>query len=128
MSVLNLNLKAGVPVYEQIVEAARKSIVTGAIKPGEAFPSVRAVSASLQVNPNTVQKAYTVLKNEGLIEMHPGVGAVVTSKPAGNSQKRSEILGAELESLVLRARQLSLSKAQLIAALEKHWARLIPED
>lgn len=128
MSLLNIILKSGTPVNEQIVEAARKAIVTGAIKPGEAFPSVRSVSAELQVNPNTVQKAYTVLKNEGLIEVHPGIGAVVTAKPTVNAQKREEILGSEMESLVLRARQFALSKDQLIAALERHWAKLIPED
>jgi GntR family transcriptional regulator len=121
MHRLRLEFKAGVPIYEQLLYAARKAIVGGEFAIGEPFPSVRALSAGLRINPNTVHKALTALKDAGLIETVPGIGHRVAVVPEGSAKARASLLGPESEALVLRARELGLSRKELIAAINNHW-------
>jgi GntR family transcriptional regulator len=55
----------GASLYEQVVYAAKKALVSGQLRPGDAFPSVRTLSAELKINPNTAHKVITQLLNEG---------------------------------------------------------------
>jgi GntR family transcriptional regulator len=93
------------------------------LKPGDAFPSVREIAAALRINPNTVQKALTALKAEGLVETIPGIGNRVCERPEPEVAGRAAQLDEALEALVLRARQLRLDPADLHAALQDHWDR-----
>jgi GntR family transcriptional regulator len=121
MKRLRLEFKAGVPIYEQLLYAARKAIVSGEFSTGDAFPSVRALSAELRINPNTVHKALTALKDAGLIETVPGIGHRVAGMPEGSAKARAALLGPETEALVLRARELGVTRQELIASINKHW-------
>jgi GntR family transcriptional regulator len=119
-----IEFKAGVPVYEQVLYAARKAIISGDLKPGDPFPSVRTLSAEYGINPNTVQKAIMVLKNEGLVETVPGVGNRIAERPEFKAGERTRMLAADLEALVIRARQLHLREDELVAAIHSHWNKL----
>ena len=68
----DLVLVEGVPIYQQILRHVKLGIAGGTIPHGETLPSRRVVSALLGVNPNTVQKAYRLLEEEGLIQSCPG--------------------------------------------------------
>lgn len=124
MRLLPIELRAGVPVYEQVLYAARKAIVSGELKPGDAFPSVRALAAEYRINPNTVQKALMALKSEGLIESVPGVGNRVTAAPKATAAQRDRLLEDQLEAVALRARQLGLTLDQVTQSLRAHWKNL----
>lgn len=124
MSLFPIEFKAGVPVYEQVLYAARKAIISGDLKPGDPFPSVRTLSAEYGINPNTVQKAIMVLKNEGLVETVPGVGNRIAERPEFKSGERMRMLAADIEALVIRARQLHLTEDELVAAIHSHWNKL----
>jgi GntR family transcriptional regulator len=119
-----IEFKAGVPVYEQVLYAARKAIISGELRPGDDFPSVRTLSAEYKINPNTVQKALTVLKNEGLIESVPGVGNRVTAVPKSTASQRDALLDGQLEAVAVRAKQLRLSISEVVDALRTHWKNL----
>ena len=121
MNRLRLEFKSGVPIYEQLLYAARKAIISGAFALGEAFPSVRALSSELRINPNTVHKALSALKDEGLIETVPGIGHRVAGLPEASGKDRAALLGPETESLVLRAKQLGLTRQEVVNSLTKHW-------
>ena len=123
MNLFAIDLKAGAPIYEQVLYAARKAILSGELEPGDAFPSVREIAAALRINPNTVQKALTALKAEGLVETVPGIGNRVCERPEPRAAERAALLDGEMEALVLRARQLRLDPAALHAALQDHWDR-----
>ena len=73
--MIRLNYRDARPIYEQVRDGLRHLVVTGAISQGEAFPSVRAMAASLAINPNTIQRAYAALEDEGYLVTRPGVGA-----------------------------------------------------
>ena len=65
-------MEDGMPIYLQIILFVKRGIIAGVIADGEELPSRRVLSALLGVNPNTVQKAYRMLEEEGLIQSHSG--------------------------------------------------------
>ena len=114
----------GASLYEQVVYAAKKALVSGQLRPGDPFPSVRTLSTDLKINPNTAHKVVTHLLNEGLLEVRPGTGTVVAAPPASTAAERSRLLGNELEELVVEAKKLSMSLDEVTVALAQHWSRL----
>jgi GntR family transcriptional regulator len=119
-----LTFRPGVSLYEQVVYAARKAIVAGQLRPGDPFPSVRTLSKELKINPNTAHKVILYLTNEGLVEIRPGIGTVVAALPQPTAAACAELLGNELEALVVEARKLGMRLEDVLAALSDHWERL----
>ena len=80
--MLSINYKDPRPIYEQVRDALRQLILSGAIAPGEKLPSVRELAASLAINPNTIQRSYRELEALGLINTVPGKGAFAATDGA----------------------------------------------
>ena len=112
------------PVFEQLVHQVKLEIALGRIQPDERLPTVRELASALLINPNTVQKAINVLKQEGLVEIVPGIGTRVCAAPKATRAERAQMLGEELEHLVIRAKQLALEPDDIVAALHRHWRSL----
>lgn len=124
MLPFSIELKPGLPITEQVIFAVKRAVVAGQMKPGQAFPSVRAVSQELKINPNTAHKIVAALVAEGVLITTPAVGSIV-AEPAGSDRKaKAELLGAELERLVVEARKLGLALDDVEAALAAHWKKL----
>jgi GntR family transcriptional regulator len=117
-------LETGVPVYEQVAFAARKAIVSGIFRPGDAFPSVRALSKAMKIHANTAQKVIAELTGEGLLEVRPGIGTVVTERPPAPRAERTRLLGRDAEKLVVEAIRLGLTLEDMQSAFAEHWRRL----
>src|SRR5579862_1908931 len=128
MIPFRLSFEPGVSLYEQVVYAAKKAMVSGQMRPGDPFPSVRALSKELKINPNTAHKVVTQLVNEGLIEVRPGTGTVVAGRASSTAAERSNLLKKELEQLVVEAKKLGLGLDTVMASLEQHWRRLNATD
>ncbi len=124
MIPFRVSFEPGVSLYEQVVYAAKKALISGQIRPGETFPSVRTLSQALKINPNTAHKVVNQLVAEGLLEVYPGVGTVVARLPASTARERTQLLKRELEQLVVEAMKLRMDLQDVIAALEDHWRRL----
>jgi len=120
----SIELKAGRPVAEQILFAVKKAVVTGQLRPGDKFPSVRVLSLELKVNPNTAHKVIAALVAEGVLVTTPAVGSIVAAREAGGRKERAELLGAEVEWLVVEARKLGLELDDVQAAVAAHWKKL----
>ena len=127
MLPFEIELRNGPPVYEQIVLAAKKAILAGRMRPDDAFPSVRAISREIKVNPNTVQKVVAQLQREGFLEVKPGVGTVVRRPDRADPVARAALLGEDLETLAVRAHELSVDLQTLTDALTEHWEKLSHE-
>jgi len=120
-----LIFQPGISLYEQVVYAATKAIVSGQMRPGDAFPSVRALSKELKINPNTAHKVIGHLLTDGLLEVRPGIGTVVApAVPASTAADRSQLLRHDLEQLVVDAKKLGLELADVTRALAEHWSTL----
>jgi GntR family transcriptional regulator len=124
MLPFSIDLKPGLPVAEQILFAVKKAVVAGQLRPGDKFPSVRVLSQELKVNPNTAHKVVAALVNEGVLVTTPAVGSIVAEPEAGGRRERSELLGAELERVVVEAKKLGLSLENVQAGLAAHWKKL----
>ncbi|MFA5263608.1 MAG: GntR family transcriptional regulator [Opitutaceae bacterium] len=124
MLPFSVEIKPGQPIAEQVIFAAKKAIVTGQLKPGALFPSVRILSQELKINPNTAHKIVTSLVSEGVLITTPAVGSVVTERGVADRRERAELLGIDVEHLAVEARQLGLSLDEVQASLATHWKRL----
>src|ERR1019366_4623031 len=76
-----IEYKSGIPVYRQIINQACAAVAAGAFKPGDQLPTIRALSERLNVNPNTVAKAYRELELKGVIVSERGSGSFVQAQP-----------------------------------------------
>lgn len=123
-----VEFRAGVPLFEQVVYAARKAMVSGQLRPGDSFPSVRSLSRELKINPNTAHKVITALISDGMLETRPGVGTVVAERVPATRSERTQLLGLELEELVVTAKKLGIDLQDLLDALSAHWKRLGGHD
>jgi GntR family transcriptional regulator len=121
MLPFRVELKTGLPVYEQVVYAVKKALVSGQLLSGETFPSVRTLSQELKMNPNTAHKVVMTLVSEGLLEVKPGIGTVVAQALTATRGQRSLILNEEVERLVVEAKNLSLDLKEVLEAVKKHW-------
>jgi GntR family transcriptional regulator len=107
-----------------VVYAVKKAIIAGVLRPGDSFPSVRVMSQELGINPNTAQKVIAALTEERLLIVKPGIGTILAEITPANQTERKELLGPELERLVVEAQKLQLDYAEFIQAIQKHWIRL----
>jgi GntR family transcriptional regulator len=123
-----VEFRPGASLYEQVVYAAKKALVSGQLRPGDSFPSVRTLSTELKINPNTAHKVISHLLNEGLLEVMPGTGTVVARPPHSTAAERARLLENEVEQLVVEAKKLGMTLRQVTGALEEHWERLDSQD
>lgn len=123
-----IELTGGESPYRQIVYAATRAVVSGDLVVGSAFPSVRVLSQSLKVNPNTAQKAVAELVREGLLEVRPGVGTVVADWGPASAEQRTELLSDDLERLLVEARRLGVSREDFQRAVQDRWVDLFGAD
>lgn len=114
-----IDVMSRVPVYEQIVEQTEKFILAGILKEGDKIPSVRNLSVTLSVNPNTIQKAVSELDRRGLVTSVPGKGCFVSdkAKKALSVVKRNnlEIIREKTEELVMAG----IDKSEVIEVVEE---------
>jgi GntR family transcriptional regulator len=119
-----VQFRAGTSLFDQMIYAAKKAMVSGQLRQGDTFPSVRSLSKELRVNPNTAAKVVAHLVNEGLLEMRPGIGTVVASLPDGSTRERAHLLEHEIETMVVEAKRLGIGLDEMLAAVTDHWERL----
>ncbi|MEP6491851.1 MAG: GntR family transcriptional regulator [bacterium] len=128
MLPFSVTLKAGESPYRQIVYAATKAVVSGELAPGSTFPSVRELSQALKINPNTAQKVVAELVRDGLLEVRPGIGTVVTAGRRASAAERRGLLSGEVEQLLVEAKRLGLKKNNVLNAVSARWAELFGND
>jgi GntR family transcriptional regulator len=107
----------------QVVLAATRAILSGVLRTGDRFPSVRELAEALKLHPNTAQKVIAQLQQDGLLIARPGVGTVVQAPPnAGRPDaRRTAALEVQLDRLVVDARQAGLDEDALSALLAARW-------
>ena len=124
MIPFRLTFEPGIPVHEQATFAAKKAMMSGQLRPGDPFPSVRALSKALKINPNTAHKVITQLTLDGLLEVRPGIGTVVTRRPVSSRADRRRLLGREVEQLTVEAKKLGLRLEEVQESVAEHWSQL----
>ena len=121
---LQLRLRPGESIFDQVVFAAQKAFLSGEFQAGQAFPSVRALAAELKIHPNTAHKAIQHLIQERFLEARPGIGTVVAELPVARTSDKKRLLRQEVEQLVVEAMRVGLELPQVLEAIEAQWAKL----
>ena len=99
-------------------------MISGQMRPGDSFPSVRSLSKELKINPNTAHKVIAQLVSEGLLEVKPGIGTIVAELPRSRAAERVSLAGNEIEQLVVEAKKLGMGLDDVLDAVSDHWERL----
>jgi GntR family transcriptional regulator len=118
---VHVNFKSGVPVYRQIVQQVKAAAASGALKNGDALPSVRALAEDLRINRNTAARAYGELEAEGVVETRQGSGCFIKANGASPLRRaaRCQRLAEELDAVIVQAHHLQISADDLRELLEE---------
>ena len=121
ISFENFMMQDGSPIYLQILLYIKRGIIAGIISDGDELPSRRVLSALLGVNPNTVQKAYKMLEDEGLIQSRTGAKSCVAVTVVKLREIREELLEEDARNAVNSLKLMGVSKDEAHALIEKYW-------
>ena len=121
VSFQDFALVDGVPIYQQILTYLKRGAAAGSIRDGDELPSRRVLSALLGVNPNTVQKAYRQLEEEGLIRSHAGAKSFMSLDAGKLARVRAQLLEAEARRAAAALKALGLDRAEALALIESYW-------
>jgi GntR family transcriptional regulator len=125
VTLFRLRLEPGESIFDQVVYAAVRAFVAGEFRPGQPFPSVRALAAELKIHPNTAHKVVQHLIHERYLESRPGIGTVVAELPAARAGDRKRLLKHEVEQLVVEAKRIGIELDDVVDAVRSQWDRLL---
>ena len=117
----NFLIMDGSPIYLQILLYIKRGIIAGVICDGDELPSRRVLSALLGVNPNTIQKAYKLLEEEGLIASRAGAKSYVVVTEEKLAEIRAELLEADAKEAVAKLKLMGVSKDEAHDLIECFW-------
>lgn len=109
------------PIYSQIIGYVKAGIITGELKDGDELPSRRFLSAALSVNPNTVQKAYHQLEEEGLMVSYAGMKSLLIVEAGTPERLKQERLEIETERYLEAVRMIGCKLEEVKERLDALW-------
>jgi GntR family transcriptional regulator len=120
MVEFELDKKSPVPFYRQICDMVLAGISTGKITPGDKLPTIRDLAVKLEVNPNTVVKAYSLLENLGTLDTQQGSGVFVRAQPVSSltADDRRRAVETICRDFVGRAQVLGIQAAELLSYMQ----------
>ncbi|AIM16890.1 MULTISPECIES: GntR family transcriptional regulator [Neobacillus] len=116
--MFELDMRSRKPIYEQLVEKIKELIMNEVLKADEQLPSVRALATELTINPNTIQKAYRELENQGFIYSIKGKGSFVNPNNQTRDIEKIQSVKKDLEKLVLEALYLGIPAQEIIKLVQ----------
>lgn len=116
-------LSEDTPIYLQLIRYVKRGIVAGSISDGEEMLSRRALSALLGVNPNTIQKAYHLLEEEGIIRSRSGAKSCIWVDEKKKEEIRQTLLKQDTLSWVRAMKQMGLSGEDALALAKRLWEK-----
>lgn len=121
VSFEQLVLNGRSPIYLQIVRFVQRGIISGTIQNQEELPSRRVLSSLLSVNPNTVQRAYKIMEDEGLIESRTGAKSCISITEDRLVRIRKQLVTEEIRSAITIFKQMGLSRQETLDQINAIW-------
>ena len=119
-----VEIQSGKPAYEQVIHAVHRALADGRLVAGDPFPSVRAMSKAIRINPNTCHKVVQRLVSEGVLEVMPGRGTRIAPVTKHSLSQRLEMIEEATEALVVEASRLGFTEKELSEAIKKAWDKI----
>lgn len=118
--LLHVNPSTGLPIYLQIQAQVKHAVAAGALRAGDALPSVRKLASDLRINPNTVARAYLELEREGVISAVPGGGTFVADgQPGLLKTERVRRFRPLARQVAVEGKQLRLSRDEIVQLVDE---------
>jgi len=118
--IFQLNFKSGMPIYLQLVDQIKAAAASGALRSGEALPSIRPLAEELRVNRNTIAKAYSELESLGVIETLPGRGCFLKQNHSAlRKEVRRKLLIEEIDRAVVQAHHLQVPRPEFLELIHE---------
>ena len=115
-----LDLRSGVPVYRQLIDQVLGGIASGVLKPGDQLPTVRQVAVDLEINPNTVARAYREMEIRGVLDTQQGSGTFVSNQKIEQDEvERERRLAQIVSEFVARAGAAGFTVDDLLEQLHE---------
>ena len=111
--MIRLDYRDARPIYEQVKDGLRRLMVTGVLAPGEKLPSVRSLAMDLAINPNTIQRAYMQLEQEGLIYPVKGTGNFIADSEEVRKLSKASYT-KELKAMIQKGKAMGMNEEELI--------------
>lgn len=111
---------ASKPIYMQLADRIQRQIISRELQAGERLPSVRDMGIKYSMNPNTVQRAYSELEREGILETKRGQGTFVTERLDHLVQLRDKLKHEQLQQFVHVMQEMGYSSAEILSGLEEY--------
>ena len=118
-SELKLNEES--PIYMQIVRYVKIKMVNRQVRDGDELPSRRVLSAVLEVNPNTIQKAYRLMEEEGILVSFAGSKSLLQFNESLVDKYRKELLAVEAEKYIEEVKKMGLTAEEAVALIKENW-------
>lgn len=122
----DLHLREGTPIYAQIIQHLKAGIAAGTLQDGDELPSRRTLSALLGVNPNTIQKAFRLLEEEGLISSRTGSKSCVCLSHEQSQAMQEQLPHTQTQEYIATMRAMGLTRSQTISLIEALWKEDTP--
>jgi len=118
---MKIELRSPLPVYKQIKIKVKEAVLQGRISLDDTIPSIRELARDINVNPNTVARAYRELEKEKIIFSRPGVGYMINMSRDQIKERFLKELENELTRPVKRFKKAGISKDEVLGVIEKLW-------
>ena len=115
--MITIDYQSKLPLYEHIAERFQAMILRDALPPGSQMPSVRSLAMDLSINPNTIQKAFSLLEQRGYIYPVRGRGNYVADTARLAEQEKASLL-KEVNNLLIQGKELGISRKEFIAVVD----------
>ena len=117
---MKIEYDASKPIYEQIIDEIKRRIVRGELNPGEKLPSQRKMARKVEVNPNTIQRAYREMENMNLVETKRGLGTFIKDDNSVIKDISQEMANSTIEKFLEEMKSLGFEKKEILDLLEKN--------
>src|SRR5699024_3746313 len=118
---MKVNFNTRDPVYIQVMHYFKERIATGMLEPGQEIPSRRELASQLKINPNTVQRAYKEMEEEGLIYTERNLPSKITRDSSVIEAVREELLLSAVDSFIEAVRSIDVPLEELISLIKEKY-------
>lgn len=120
---MDIDFNAAYPIYEQVIDEIKKEIVRGELSSGDKLPSQRKLARKIEVNPNTVQRAYREMEQRGLVETKRGRGTFIKDDDQVMVEIKKEMAETTVLNFIEEMISLGFEKENILKKVESNLKR-----
>ena len=123
--LFHIDYNSSQPIYQQVIEQIKLTVVNGRLKPGDRMPSIRELAKTLRINPTTAARIYNELAHEGILILRQGQGAFVAPKAVSvKDEEIHRIVAALARKMLVEGLRLGLTRDEIDLIIDEEYRRI----